>query len=111
MKQELLDRIKYFGIEAQKRKFGEEADELKEAITIHELKNSVEYEIPLAEIIGTKKHITEELADNWAMLIQFQLYYGITDEEIMKVLEKKNIRTSERIKNKYYEKNKTTIRK
>lgn len=99
MKEDLLARIKHFGIEEQKTKFGEEADELKEAIIIHELKSSVQYEIPLTEIIGTKDHIAEEIADNLAMLRQFQLYYEIPDEQIIKIFYFKNERTKFEIQN------------
>ena len=109
MSEDLLDRINHFGIENQKRKFGEEADELKEAIFAHELTLSVQYEIPLTEIIGTRQHIAEEIVDNLALLRQFQLYYEITDEEIYHIFVEKNERTKKRIEEKYYEKNKNTI--
>lgn len=100
MKEDYLERIKYFGIEKQKRKFSEEADELRDAI--------VEYEISKgtfggAKIKKTKEHIAEEIADNLALLKQFQLFYEIEDDEIKKWLKFKNERTNERIKTKYYE--------
>ena len=85
MEQKLLKIIRRYGINNQLRKFNEEALELEEAIITHELKKSVEYEIPLTEIIGTKEHITEELADCMVLLEQFKLYYGITSEEITKI--------------------------
>ena len=85
MEQKLLKIIRRYGINNQLRKFNEEALELEEAIITHELKKSVEYEIPLTEIIGTKEHITEELADTMVLLEQFKLYYGITSEEITKI--------------------------
>lgn len=85
MEQKLLRIIGKYGINNQIRKFNEEALELEEAIITHELKKSVEYEIPLTEIIGTKEHITEELADCMVLLEQFKLYYGITSEEITKI--------------------------
>lgn len=100
MKEDLLKRIKYFGIEQQKRKFSEEANELRDAI--------VEYEI-LREYVGgakmkqLKEHIAEEIADNLALLKQFQFYYEISENEIKKWLRFKNKRTNERIKSKYYE--------
>jgi NTP pyrophosphatase (non-canonical NTP hydrolase) len=73
MEEKLLRIIGKYGINNQIRKFNEEAFELEEAIITHELKKSVEYEIPLTEIIGTKEHITEELADVCVMLHQFSL--------------------------------------
>lgn len=100
MKEELLERINYFGIENQTMKFGEEADELKIAIA--------EYEC-LKQFVGgsrakqLKEHIAEEIADNLALLKQFQLFYGIEDEDIKRWLKFKNKRTNERIENKYYE--------
>ena len=100
MKEDYLNRIKYFGIENQKRKFSEEADELRDAI--------VEYEA-LKDIVGgakvkkLKDHIAEEIADNLSFLKQFQLYYEIEDENIKKWLVFKDKRTNERVKTKYYE--------
>lgn len=97
MEQKLLKIIRRYGINNQLRKFNEEALELEEAIITHELKKSVEYEIPLTEIIGTKEHITEELADCMVMLEQFKLYYGITSEEITKIFWSKVDRQLDRI--------------
>lgn len=100
MKEDYLKRINYFGVEAQKRKFSEEANELRDAI--------VEYEISKetfggAKIKKIKEHIAEEIADNLALLKQFQFYYEISENEIKKWLRFKNKRTNERIKTKYYE--------
>lgn len=103
MKKDLLKRINYFGIEAQKRKFSEEAEELRDAI--------VEYET-LKEYVGgaklkqLKKHIAEEIADNIALLKQFQLYYEIPNDMIMDYLEFKNERTDRLIKVGYYDRTK-----
>ena len=97
MEQKLLQIIQRYGVNHQIRKFNEEALELEEAIITHELKKSVEYEIPLTEIIGTKEHITEELADTMVLLEQFKLYYGITSEEITKIFWSKVDRQLDRI--------------
>ena len=99
MKQEekLLKIINHYGVNNQQRKLQEEVFELNEAIVTHELKSSVEYEIPLTEIVGTKEHIAEEIADVMVMLEQFKLYYGITSEEITKVFWSKVDRQLERI--------------
>ena len=77
MEEELLKIIKHYGINNQQRKLEEEVFELQEAITIYELKNSVQYEIPLTELIETKEHLTEECADVIVMLLQFMLYYDV----------------------------------
>ena len=85
MKADLLKIIKHYGIKNQQRKLEEETFELQEAITTHELKESVEYDIPLTEIVGTKEHIAEELADVMVILEQIKLYYEISSEEITKI--------------------------
>lgn len=104
MKKDLLKIIEHFDINNQQRKLQEEVFELNEAITTHELKKSVEYEIPLTEIVGTKEHITEEIADVMVMLEQFKLYYNIENMEIAKIMKNKINRTLERIESGYYEK-------
>ena len=85
MKADLLKIIKHYGINHQQKKLEEEVFELQEAITTHELKQSVEYDIPLTEIVGTKEHIAEELADVMVILEQIKLYYEISSEEITKI--------------------------
>lgn len=85
MKADLLKIIKHYGINPQQRKLEEEVFELQEAITTHELKQSVEYDIPLTEIVGTKEHIAEELADVMVILEQIKLYYEISSEQITKI--------------------------
>lgn len=97
MKEELLQIVYHYGIDNQKRKFLEESGELLEAIIIHELNKSVEYEIPLTEIVGTKEHIAEELSDCFVMLKQFQYYYGIEDKDIERIMKYKIDRQLRRI--------------
>ena len=104
MKEDLLKIIEHFGVNNQQRKLQEEIFELQEAITTHELKKSVEYEIPLTEIIGTKEHIIEEIADICVILRQFMEYYDITQDEISDRMINKINRTLERIESGYYEK-------
>ena len=104
MKEDLLKIIEHFGVNNQQRKLQEEIFELQEAITTHELKKSVEYEIPLTEIIGTKEHIIEEIADICVILRQFMEYYDITQDEISERMINKINRTLERIESWYYEK-------
>lgn len=97
MEEKLLKIINHYGINHQQRKLQEEVFELQEAITTHELKKTVEYEIPLTEIIGTKEDITEELADVQVMLDQLQFYYKIKDEDIWDMMKFKVERQIERI--------------
>lgn len=97
MKEDYFNRIKYFGIETQKRKFSEEADELRDAIVEYEKMDGI-VSPPILEK-QYKKHIAEEIADNLALLKQIQLYYGIDNEDIKKWLYFKNERTKQKIKN------------
>ena len=99
MKEDLLKIIKHYGINVQQRQLAEEVFELQEAITTHELKNSVSYEIPITEIVKTKEHIAEEIADVIVMLKQFRIYYNISDKTINTIMRKKIARQLERIKN------------
>ncbi len=84
-KEKLLKIINHYGVIPQLKYFQSEVFELNEAIINRELKDTVEYEIPLTEIIGAKDHIAEEIADVMVMLEQFKLYYGISSEEIINI--------------------------
>ena len=99
MKNELLEIIQHYGVNAQQRQLAEEVFELQEAITTHELKESVSYEIPLTELTDTREHIAEEIADVIVMLKQFRIYYNISDKTINTIMRKKVNRQLERIKN------------
>lgn len=103
MEDKLMQIINHFGIETQQRKLMEETFELQNAITIHETAKSNEWEIPLNYIVGTKEHITEELADCLVLLFQFKEYYKIDGYSILRELNKKIDRTIERIESGYYE--------
>lgn len=89
MKDKLLDIINNYGVDNQQRKFEEEVFELQQAINTYELQHSVEYEIPLSELIGSKKHIIEEISDCLVLLKQFQYYYDIKDVEIKHIMKQK----------------------
>lgn len=102
MKEDLLKIINHYGVMPQLKYFQSEVFELNEAIITHELKKSVEYEIPLTEIIGTKEHIAEEIADVMVMLEQFKNYYDISSEEITNIFWSKVKRTLERIEKESY---------
>ena len=99
MKNDLLKIISHYGVNAQQRQLAEEVFELQEAITTHELKNSVSYEIPLTELTDTKEHIAEEIADVMVLLNQFKAYYNIPNETILVFMRGKVNRQLERIKN------------
>lgn len=99
MKEDLTKIILHYGINAQQRQLAEEVFELQEAITTHELKNSVSYEIPITEIVETREHIAEEIADVMIMLNQFKAYYEIPNETILVFMRGKVNRQLERIKN------------
>lgn len=99
LKQDLSKIINHYGVNGQQRKLAEEVFELEEAITKHELKESVSYEIPLTELVDTKEHIAEEIADVMIMLGQFVYYYDINERNINKIADYKIKRQLERIKN------------
>lgn len=99
MKEYLIKIINHYGIEQQLRKFQEEVFELNEAIITHELKKSVEYEIPLTEIIETREHITEEIADVFNLVEQFMHFYNIDIQDVIEIKHKKIHRQLERIEN------------
>ena len=92
MKEKLLEIINHYGVIPQLKYFQSEVFELNEAIFNHEWLKS---ERGMENI----SHIAEEIADVHVMLRQFQLYYGITDEEITKIFWNKVDRQIERIKN------------
>ena len=105
MKEYLIKIINHYGIEQQQRKFQEEVFELNEAIITHELKKSVEYEIPLTEIIGTREHIAEEIADVFNLVEQFMYFYNIDIQDVIGIKHKKIHRQLERIENEKDNKN------
>lgn len=104
MENYFLKIIEHFGVNNQQRKLQEEIFELQEAITIHEFKKTVEYEVPLFEIVGTREDIIEEMADVFILLGQFKSYFDVSDEELEKNILKKINRTLDRIGSGYYEK-------
>lgn len=95
----LLRIINHYGVNAQQRQLAEEIFELQEAITQHELKDSVSYEIPLTELTDTKEHIAEEIADVIVLLNQFKAYYDIPNDIILVFMRSKVNRQLERIMN------------
>lgn len=87
MKDSFFKIINHYGVDNQKRKFSEEADELRDAI--------VEYEKMKGIVSPTilnnqyKEHIVEEIGDVCVMLHQFVEYYEIKPFEIYRVMEQK----------------------
>ena len=103
MKEELLQIMGHFGLKKQLRKLQEEIDELKEAIIVYDLKESVEYEIPLTEIIGCKEHIAEEFIDVMILMKQIYYYLELNKCDLNKIEREKIERTLKRIEDGYYE--------
>lgn len=99
MKEDLLKIIQHYGVNAQQRQFNEEVFELQEAITTHEVKKFSSSGIPITEIVETREHIAEEIADVMVLLNQFKEHYDITNEFILILMRAKVNRQLERIKN------------
>ena len=89
MAENLLKIINHYGVIPQLKHFQSEVFELTEAIITHELKETVEYEIPLTELIGTKEHIKEEIADVLNMIEQFMYYYKIDIVDLIDIKHQK----------------------
>ena len=86
MKNELFKIIQHYGVNAQQRKLVEEVFELQEAITQYEtITNSGLFRS--SDECEAKEHIAEEIADCYVMIEQFRLYYGISSEELKKLME------------------------
>ena len=96
MKDDLLKIISFYGVMPQLKYFQSEVFELVEAVINREL--DWNYDTEIQDIKPLDKHIAEEISDCFVMLKQFQYYYGITDEEIIKVMKEKIDRQLERIK-------------
>lgn len=99
MKEDLLKIINHYGVNAQQRQLAEEVFELQEAITTHEVKKFSSSGIPITEIVETREHIAEEIADVLVLLFQFNEYYGLDIDDISKVMDNKIKRQLERIRN------------
>ena len=98
MENKLLEIINHYGIDKQLKYIHSEYFELDEAIIDAEKfkpKSFTQLNINLQEYTN---HIAEELADLMVMLKQFQYYYGISDEEVEKIMQKKIDRQLKRIK-------------
>lgn len=100
MKDKLLEIINHYGIEKQLKYIHSEYFELDESILDYE-KSGWDFSNDTCLDIERdySNHIAEEIADVMVMLKQFQYYYGISDEEIEKIMKEKVDRQLERIKN------------
>ena len=92
MKDKLLEIIKHYGINTQLKYIHSEYFELDEAIIQFAWNDEIHNEKYAINCVA------EELADVMVMLKQFQYYYGISDEEIEKIMKEKVDRQIERIK-------------
>ena len=97
MREDLLKIINNYGVIPQLKYLQTEMFEFVEAVVTHELKSSVEYEIPLTEIIGTKEHIEEEFADLMVMIEQLKAYYDLDNDKIIEIMKFKIDRQLQRI--------------
>lgn len=102
MKEKLIKIISFYGVNNQKRKFSEEADELRDAIVEYEKMNGIVSPTILRN--QYKEHIVEEIADVCVMLHQFVEHYEIKPFEIYRVMEQKINRQLNRISKEQNEK-------
>lgn len=98
MKEKEKQIIEHYGVISQLKYMQTEMFEFIEAVINYDLKETIEYEIPLTELIGSKEHIEEEYADLTMMLEQIKVYYNLNEETIQKIKEQKIKRQLERIK-------------
>ena len=94
---DLLKVIGYFGVNTQQKKLQEEIFELQEAI--YDLENS-----SLSQYEDKLEKFKEKLADAHNLLRQFQLEYGISDEELILERNNKKNKTIRRLLEGYYKK-------
>lgn len=110
LKEDLLTIVKHYGIKKQLKYFQSEIFELNEAVLYKEEYEQLAKLNPITPLIKVSKvlsgnkendkdidHIAEEIADVEVMLNQIQYYYGISDNEIMKIKMEKVERQLKRI--------------
>ena len=96
MKEKFLEIINHWGVRKQLKHFNSEVFELNESIFDYEndkyyMKSSKE------ELAIAKEHIAEEIGDCMLMLMQFQEYYKISNNDILNVIDFKLKRTLNKI--------------
>ena len=99
MKDKEKQIISFYGVIPQLKYMQTEMFEFIEAVINYDLKETIEYEIPLTELIGSREHIEEEYADLTMMLEQFKEYYHLDENNIQKIKEQKIERQLRRIEN------------
>lgn len=87
MKEDLLQIVNRYGVNAQQRKLAEEVFELQEAITIYE--NDCAYMPELELLNEDKEHMAEEIADVLNIVEQFMYYYDIDLEDVIEIKHEK----------------------
>ena len=97
MKDKERQIINFYGVSHQLKHMQTEMFEFIEAVINYDLKETIEYEIPLTELIGSREHIEEEYADLTMMLEQFKEYYVLSDDNIQRIKEQKIERQLKRI--------------
>lgn len=95
MKNNLLKIINNYGISNQLKKLSEEIFELQESVIDAEYNRYV----GVIRKPGEKaiEHIEEEFADCCVVLEQFKAYYGLDNDRIIEIMEKKINRQLNRI--------------
>lgn len=93
--------IEYYGVDHQRRKFAEENLELQEAIIEYQSAcrkvDGMPAEYAEEYLEGYRKHLVEELTDNFVLLGEFMAYFNITNEDIEPVGKFKINRTHRKI--------------
>ncbi|MDD4733991.1 MAG: hypothetical protein PHU05_04020 [Bacilli bacterium] len=92
----LLKIIKHYGVLKQLKYFQSEVFELNEAVINYENSRKQPYAI---NMLPSREHIAEEIADVMVMLEQFRLYFGIDEKDVVKIKWEKVERQLERIEN------------
>lgn len=95
MNEKLATIINNYGIRNQLKHFNSEVFELNEAIIDAEHYKNLSINDKMNSYCI--EHIAEEMADVMVMLGQFKIFYGISDEDITKIMGQKIDRTLERM--------------
>lgn len=96
MKKKILEIISHWGVRKQLKHFKSEVHELGEAILDYE---NAKYYMQLSkeELVIEREHIVEEIGDCMLMLMEFQEYYNISNNDILDVIDFKLKRTLKKV--------------
>lgn len=97
MNKDIIEIIRYFGVNPQQKKMNEEMYELEEAITQYEMVKDNKVMYSDSYLDKCYHHVAEEIADVFLMVKQFQKYYEIPENEIETIMQGKISRTFKRI--------------